>query len=602
MAKLLFGAHVPKSEDTFMMLKEGAVKKMSITIIFFASFLSIGVLGIRNTMATQKYMTGTGALQNQYAPDEVLVKFKTTAKESAIVAAMESVKGMIITHQGRLISSYEWATWKLPENLSFPGDPGLCHVRVPASIGPERAIAVLMANPSVEYAEKNFIYSNCTIPDDQHFWRQWGLHNTGQSGGAIDADIDAPEAWDIFTGSPGITIAITDTGIDYGHIDLQANIWNNPGETGDGKETDGVDNDGNGYIDDWRGWDFVNFDNDPMDDNAYWEYEQYREIYHGTHVAGIAGAKANNNEGVAGICWDVKLMALKMLNDRGEGTLANAINAIDYARASGANIINASWGGYSYAISLYRAIERTKAAGILVIAAAGNENLDTDSTTHYPSGYDLDNIISVLSTDHNDAKSGFSNYGYYSVDLGAPGGSDSSSNNPANIFSTKYHDRYQYLAGTSMATPFVSGTAALVLGQRPNLDWWQNKTILLKSVDVIQSLNLKTLSSGRLNAHSALLYPTPVLPTAPTNLAGSASSNGDTFDITLIWTDNSNNESGFNIYMKTGNVFLLLDAVGPNSTTYVLSDVGAGLYYFYVRAYCTDGESPKTETISVRAQ
>lgn len=249
------------------------------------------------------------------------------------------------------------------------------------------------------------------------------------------------------------------------------------------------------------------------------------------------------------------------------------------------------------------AIIRTMEDGILFVAAAGNDAKNTDSNPNYPSSYDIDNIISVCSTNHHDGfSSTFSNYGVYSVDLGAPGGGDKDNlGSSENIFSLASSGGCQYLPGTSMSAPFVSGTAALVLGQRPTIGWWHNKTVLLKSVDSLSSLISRAHTHGRLNAYNALNYTTPVLPDAPSDLAGTATENGGMYEITLTWNDNSNNETGFNIYLKSGNVYQLLDSVPANTTSYVLSDVGSGYYYFYVRAYRTDGESTKTDVATVKA-
>jgi len=247
------------------------------------------------------------------------------------------------------------------------------------------------------------------------------MRNTGQTGGTPDADIDADAAWNIFTGSSNVVVAVTDSGINYNHIDLQTNIWVNPGESGDSKETDGIDNDGNGYVDDWRGWDFYNGDNNPMDSYS-----------HGTHVAGTIGAVGNNDEGVTGVCWTVKLMALRCGTGGSISTDA-AISAIDYATDKKVNVINASWGGPNYYQSLYAAINRARTKGILFVAAAGNymgntQWYDNDEKAVYPSCYDLDNIVSVLSTDHNDNRSSFSHYGKTTVDIGAPGRTNDGTN------------------------------------------------------------------------------------------------------------------------------------------------------------------------------
>jgi subtilisin family serine protease len=329
-----------------------------------------------------------------------------------------------------------------------------------------------------------------------------------------------------------------------------------------------------------------------MDDN-----EPY---YHGTHVAGIVGAEGNNNTGVAGVCWSSKLMALKAFGSNGLGTAALTISAIDYALDAGAQVINCSLGSDDYSVSLYEAIEEAQEEGVLVVCAAGNNNQNNNTTPLCPSSYDLDNIISVLATDDDDAKGSYSNYGSYSVDLGAPGGEDSTQSS-YNIYSTKPGNQYQYLARTSMATPFVAGAVGLILGQRPTIDWWQAKTIILKSVDYKSGLVGKAKTSGRLNIHNAVHYTTPTLPAAPTDLAGSSTEDGGFYDIELTWTDNSNNESGFKIYMLSSQgVYSELASTGPNVTSYVLEDVGPGTYYFYVRAYRTDGESIKSNHVTVK--
>lgn len=551
-----------------------------------AALLAVGFLGFRHSEATPQLMTAAA----DSVPNELLVKFKPATAETAVIQAIEAVQGAIIAHRGEVVSAGLWAENK-SEYRSFLGDPDLFHVKLPPILRTEKAIAELLANPNVEFAEKNYVSHIETIPNDPEFSYQWGLHNTGQSGGTADADIDAPEAWEIFTGSSDITIAVIDTGIDYGHTDLQSNIWTNPGEIGGGKETDGIDNDGNGKIDDWHGWDFVNSDNNPMDDNS-----------HGTHVAGIAGASGNNETNVAGVCWNVKLMPVKAYDAYGYGNTARDIAAIDYAISLDAQVINASWGSYSYSAALYQAIERAMTSGILFVAAAGNDSYNNNTTPLYPSSYDIDNIISVLATTDTDTLSAFSNYGSYSVDLGAPGGEDATQNG-YNILSTIPNNQTSKKAGTSMATPFVSGGSALVLGQRPTIDWWQAKTIILKSVDTKSALVGKARTYGRLNVLNVLNYSTPVLPDAPTDLEGAAFENGDFYDIQLTWTDNSNNESGFKIYMQTTPIiFAELARTGANVTTFWLTEVGSGTYTFYVRAFRADGESTKTQNVTVNTK
>lgn len=265
-------------------------------------------------------------------------------------------------------------------------------------------------NPTVEFAEPDHLFfASDRIPSDPEFARQWGLHNIGQAvngvSGKPDADIDGPAAWSRSTGSSEIVIAVIDAGVAWDHPDLKANIWQNPNET-----VDGVDNDGNGYVDDVRGWDFLDDDNDPYDFAG-----------HGTHVAGIAAAVGDNGIGIAGVSWNAKIMPLRFLGVTGAGFTSDAVAAINYAAQNGANVINASWGSTQSSASLRLAIEQARNAGVLFIAAAGNNGTNNETTHYYPSDYDLDNIISVAATTQNDALASFSNYGAASVDVGAPG-------------------------------------------------------------------------------------------------------------------------------------------------------------------------------------
>jgi subtilisin family serine protease len=248
------------------------------------------------------------------------------------------------------------------------------------------------------------------FPNDTDFGDLWGLHNTGQEGGTADIDIDAPEAWDFTTGSDTVVIGVIDSGIDYNHPDLQANIWANPGETPD----NGIDDDGNGYVDDIHGINAITGTGDPVDTNE-----------HGTHVAGIIGAAGNNAQGVTGVNWTVKMIAGKFLNADGSGWDSDALECINYfidlKNNHGVNIValNASYGGAGYSDTMRDAINAAGTAGILFCAAAGNDGDDTDSSPHYPASYDCSNIISVTGVDRDGAL--LYNYGAATVDLGAPG-------------------------------------------------------------------------------------------------------------------------------------------------------------------------------------
>jgi len=359
---------------------------------------------------------------------------------------------------------------------------GVYEVLLADDVSVAEALEAYGSSSLIQFAEPNYRISltDITIPDDSLFGSMWGLQNTGQTGGTIDADIDAVEAWSLITGGPAPIVAVIDSGIDYTHPDLAANIWVNAGEIGG----NGIDDDGNGYIDDYHGYDFVNLDGDPMDDNG-----------HGTHVAGTIGAVRDNGLGVTGIAPNVQLMALKFLDDEGSGYTSNAVRALDYAVANGAIVSNNSWGGGGYSTALFNAISAARDAGHIVVAAAGNSGLNADITPQYPSGYDLDNVVSVAATDHHDQLASFSNYGAATVDLAAPGTS---------ILSTTPGNSYSYYSGTSMATPHVAGAIALLASEHP--DWTYSQIIdrVLTTVDPIGSLQGKTATGGRLNLAAAV--------------------------------------------------------------------------------------------------
>ena len=354
-------------------------------------------------------------------------------------------------------------------------------------LAPARVLNALSMTPGFRYAEPNFVVSVDVVPNDPEYSQLWGLNDVD------DDDIDAPQAWDLTTGSSNIVVGVIDTGVDYTHEDLAANMWTNPVECPAGVGTcieDGVDNDSNGFIDDFYGWDFVNDDNDPFDDNS-----------HGTHVAGTIAAVGNNGTGVVGVNWNAQIMALKFLAASGSGSTADAIEAIEYAtmmkRDHGVNIrvTNNSWGGGGFSQGLKDAIDASGQQGMLFIAAAGNSSSNNDTTPHYPSSYDLGNIIAVASTDSADGLSSFSNTGLTSVDLGAPGSS---------IYSTTPYSQYGTKSGTSMASPHVAGVAALAWSAAPSATSTQVRDAIFAGVDSIPSLQGKSVTGGRLNALQTL--------------------------------------------------------------------------------------------------
>ena len=332
----------------------------------------------------------------------------------------------------------------------------------------------LLEDPAVEYAEPNYVVRRSEVPNDPNFAEQWALNK-----------IQAENAWNLAKGAESTIVAVIDTGIDYTHPDLQGNIWTNPGEIAG----NGIDDDGNGYIDDVYGWDFINSDNDPMDGHN-----------HGTHVAGTIAAATNNNTQVAGVAWYTKLVALKFLADGGWGYTSDAIDAIAYCAAMEIPISNNSWGGGGYSQALKDVISQAGDLGHLFCAAAGNSASDNDLDPHYPSNYDLANIISVAASDQQDELAYFSCYGSTTVDLAAPGTS---------ILNLVPNGGLAYMSGTSMATPHVAGAAALLLSQNPSAKHQELKNLLMNSVDVVDSFQGKMVAPGRLNILKALELSSP---------------------------------------------------------------------------------------------
>lgn len=325
-------------------------------------------------------------------------------------------------------------------------------------------------DPSLyEYIEPDFRVHTTLASNDPLITKQWA-HKV----------VESQKAWDINRGG-NVIVAVLDTGIDPSHPDLAPNLWTNRAETLNGK-----DDDGNGYIDDIHGWNFVSNNNQLLADDS---------SFHGTHVAGTIGAVGNNRIGISGHAQDVKLMSLKFLSGDGGGYISHAIKGIDYAIAHGAKIINNSWGSSSRSQALSEAISRAEAAGVLFVAAAGNYGNNNDRTSFYPANYPQGNVISVAATTSNDRIASFSNFGAMRVHIAAPGSS---------IYSTKNGNSYQTLSGTSMATPLISGVLATMVAARPDLSYSQIKGALLSSVDPIPSMAETVLWKGRVNAFRAL--------------------------------------------------------------------------------------------------
>ncbi len=412
----------------------------------------------------------TAAERPRYVPGEILIKYRAGADIARLQAATRATR--IETLPGP-----RWQRLKLPAPLTV-----------------EQAVAHYRAQPDVEYAEPNYrVRAAETTPDDTEFNQQWALQN-----------MRLPLAWDLSQGDAERVIAIVDTGIFYTHPDLAGNMWVNAGEVAD----DGADNDGNGIIDDVHGVNYngLLFDGDPVDDNV--------GLWHGTHVAGIAGAVGNNGRGIAGVNWRVRLMAVKVLHgDDGEGLLSDVIKGIDYAIANGAHIINLSLEIPPDALTnapsaaLTDALTRADAAGVLTVSAAGNTSIDLDAAPWSPAAIRTPNNITVAALTRTDGLAEYSNYGRRSVDLAAPGGEALV---PATtILSTvgalsEPWDNYYYHVGTSMAAPHVAGLAALVWAHAPTLTHHQVKARILNGVRRLDALDDKTISGGTADAYAAL--------------------------------------------------------------------------------------------------
>ena len=443
--------------------------------------LSIITLALLPCLAAAK-VPDVGVKQSVTASsDSIIVKYKSNATKEMRKQARSLVKAKITDlNKDELDDSY---TSLLSGRLAKFKVSGM---------STKDAIALLKSHQAIEYVEPDYQVSIARTPDDPRFDELWGLNNDGQTGGTADADIDAVEAWDISTGSRDVVVGVIDTGIDYSHSDLASNMWVNSSEI----PGDGIDNDGNGFIDDVHGINAITDSGDPMDDEG-----------HGTHVSGTIGASGGNGIGVVGVNHEVSLVGCKFLDAAGNGSTSDAIKCIDYMvslKNSGVNlrVLNNSWGGGGYSQALADAIASSEAADLLFVAAAGNDTIDNDVNPHCPSNYENASVLSVASTDQTDGISWFSHYGLTSVDMGAPGSA---------ILSTTPGESYASYSGTSMATPHVAGAAALVLSINPELSTQELKDLLMNSGDANAALQGVTVAGTRLNVNQALIDadPTP---------------------------------------------------------------------------------------------
>ncbi len=413
--------------------------------------ISTGILALFLGLTAGSAMAGPSQANSDAVPGELIVRFAPGADAGD-------------RHEIR-----ERAEVGLDTTLPVPG---LQLVETHPGQSAAAAERLLERDGEVLYAEPNYHRRALLRPGDPNFGSQWAFENVGQLGGLPGADINAVAAWDITTGSPATVVAVVDSGVALDHPDLAGSSWTNPGESGNG-----ADDDGNGLVDDVRGWDWVSGDPNPADMNG-----------HGTHVAGIVGARTNNGTGVAGTSWGTRLMALRAASDNGVGTVANLVRAFRYAAAEGARIVNISLSASTPSLAEQDAI--AAAPGVLFVVAAGNSGADNDRFPEYPCAYALANIVCVAATNSSDQLASFSNYGDATVDLAAPGEA---------ILSTWVGGGYQYSDGTSMAAPHVAGAAALLLAARPDLNTAGLRTGLLAGVDVLTPLVGRVATGGRLD-------------------------------------------------------------------------------------------------------
>lgn len=441
---------------------------IQISVVFGFVFLLSSCGEVQNNKPNNK-----DQINRPFTPSVYMPRVSTVGAENSTKILVKFKSNVGSASRSRALSDAG-----LTPTASYSLVPGLTLAEPLAGLTVKQTLESLVNDPQVAYAEPDYLLTTNMTPDDPQYSGQYGLRNSGQSGGLINADINIESAWDIQTGT-NVIVAVIDSGVDYNHVDLVDNMWVNLSEI----PGNNIDDDNNGYVDDVKGWNFRANNNDPMDDND-----------HGTHVAGIIGAKSNNGVGVAGINWNVQIMPLKFMNANGQGRTSAAINALEYAIANGAKISNNSWGGGSFSQALFDAIQAANSAGHLFIAAAGNEGANNDQVLYYPSSYDLSNIISVGASDDFDQAAGYSNFGRQTVDLFAPGTS---------ILSTVRNNAYRQRSGTSMAAPFVSGVAALMAAERSDLNGFELKNAILNNVDIVNGLS-ESVSGGRLNAFAAL--------------------------------------------------------------------------------------------------
>lgn len=446
---------------------------MKIRIFTFA-LLGLGVLPLLAAPSEEADVIKLG--KHEVHANRILVKAKAGVAMQDQLAVYQG-QGLKMRRQFRLVPRAQVL------ELVTPNPNATAAERAEALV---RRLEALRRSGRFEYVEPDYIYRLALQPNDTRFQdgTLWGLRNDGGSGGVAGADINAEQAWDLTTGSTNVIVAVVDTGVRYTHQDLASQMWRNPGESGGGKENNGVDDDNNGYVDDVFGINVVADNGNPFDTHG-----------HGTHVSGTIGAAANNGAPHVGVAWHVRIMAIKIFSPFAGASAV--VEGLEYAVAKGAKISNHSWGGGGFSQTLYDGIAAARDAGHLFIAAAGNNGTDNDRLPFYPAAYDLDNIVAVAALNRADRLANFSCFGLTTVDLGAPG---------VSIFSSTAGSDFEYqnFDGTSMAAPHVSGVAALILARFPQASYLELRDGLLQTVVQIPALAGRCVTGGRVNAYQAL--------------------------------------------------------------------------------------------------
>ena len=427
-----------------------------------------------------------GAKNNQkMVPGELIVKVKDGQSALSMKTSLFSAL------------DHEFGENSVLAMKPFITDTKLTRIKIKAGLSVEKAIEALEKLSYVEYAEPNYILTiqdhRSQIlsgePNDADFAKLWGMKNTGQADsagqvGTPGVDVNVLPLWEQgHTGSKEILVAVIDTGIDWDHPDLVDNLYHNPGEAGELAEN-GIDDDGNGFIDDTHGWNFAADTRSSDDDHS-----------HGTHCAGTIGGVGNNSIGVAGVNWEVSLLPIKFLTAGGSGSLADAVESINYATLMNVDVMSNSWGGGGHSQTMEDAIKASRDKGILFVAAAGNDSSDNDSSPTYPAGYEVENVVSVAAIDNQDKLAYFSNWGRTGVHVAAPG---------VKIYSTVKGGTYKSYSGTSMATPHVAGVAALMMSIDSTLAYSDIKERLVKTSEPVRTLKRKVVAKGRVSAFNAV--------------------------------------------------------------------------------------------------